>query len=148
MPTKKQDIITDFTRTIISVNTAYRQFLQCRLRTLKMDLTFEMLQVLACLWTKDGINQQEIANITVKDKASMTYLIDNLAKRDLLYREEDEQDRRNKRIFLSKKGKAMQAEMQPVIDEMSRQAGAGIEIEQLQQCIAVLRSIEQNLKLK
>jgi len=142
----KHTTIIEFTRKIASVNIAYRQFIQSKFKEHDVDLTFEMLQVLACLWNQDGINQQEIANLTVKDKASMTYLIDNLTKRDLVYRQEDENDRRNKLVHLTPKGKATKAEVQPFIDEMYAAAGKGLDINELERCMSLLLKLEQNLK--
>ncbi len=101
----KQEITTEFTREITKVNLALKQYIQAKFRLHDIDLTFEMLQVMACLWKQDGINQQEVSNITVKDKASMTYLIDNLTARKLVYRLEDDKDRRNKLIYLTLTGR-------------------------------------------
>ena len=128
------------------VNTAYRQFIQCKLKEHCADLTFEMLQVMACLWNKDGINQQEIANDTVKDKASMTYLIDNLSKRGLVSRQEDANDRRNKLILLTEQGRSLKAKIQPVIDEMHEVSGKNIDVAKLKEFMTVLDKIEDNLK--
>ena len=138
--------IIEFTRKIVTVNTAYRQYIQNKFKEDKVGLTFEMLQVMACLWRKDGINQQEIANITVKDKASMTYLIDNLTKRGLVSRLEDASDRRNKLIFLSEQGKLLREKIQPLINEMYQVSGVGVKIEELAGCMAILDRIETNLK--
>lgn len=146
MAKAKHTTIIEFTRKIASVNIAYRQFIQGKFKEHDVDLTFEMLQVLACLWNQDGINQQEIANLTVKDKASMTYLIDNLTKRDLVYRQEDENDRRNKLIHLTPKGKATKTDVQPFIDEMYAAAGKGLDINELERCMSLLQKLEQNLK--
>lgn len=146
MPRSKSDILIAFTRKIITVNTAYRQFIQNKLKENNVDLTFEMLQVLACLWQKDGINQQEIANITVKDKASMTYLLDNLTKRNLVKRQEDDSDRRNKLIFLTPKAKQLRTAIQPFLNEMYETAGVNIDSNVLKQCMDVLDKIERNLK--
>jgi DNA-binding MarR family transcriptional regulator len=113
-----------------------------------MGLTFEMLQVMGCLWRKDGINQQEITNITVKDKASMTYLIDNLVKRSLVKRQEDPSDRRNKLILLTEQGKQLKNKIQPYMDEMYQVAGKNIEITVLNECMDVLSKVENNLNKK
>ena len=147
---KKTEIIIEFTRKILTVNTAYRQFLQCKLKEHKIGLTFEMLQVMGCLWKQDGINQQEITNITVKDKASMTYLIDNLTKRNLVKRQEDINDRRNKLIYLTDQGKSLKNKIQPFIDEMYQVAGKNIDIVLLKDCMEILNKVEKNLikKLK
>lgn len=141
----KNDIVAEFTREIIRVNTAFRQYIQAKLRNNNMDLTFEMLQVLATLWTSDGINQQEIANLTVKDKASVTYLIDNLTKRSLVYRSEDKEDRRNKRIFLTQQGSALREEVQPWIQEMHAFAGLDMPVEVIENCISILARFRENL---
>ncbi len=146
MAGKNDVMVQDFTRGMFMLHTAFRQFIQNKLREHQVNLTFEMLQVLACLWDRDGINQQEIANITVKDKASMTYLIDNLAKRDLVYRLEDCNDRRNNLIHLTREGIALKKKIQPFLDEMYSAAGKGIEHTTLQQCTAVLAQMEKNLK--
>ncbi len=146
MPKKQTNVIADFTRKIIMVNTAYRQYIQNKLKECEVNLTFEMLQVLACLWDKDGINQQEIANITVKDKASMTYLIDNIVKRELVYRQEDSSDRRNKLIFLTEQGVNIRERIQPFLEEMYEVAGMGIDSKELQQCMSIIERVEKNLK--
>ena len=148
MAKTKSEVIVDFTRKILTVNTAYRQFLQCKLKEHKIGLTYEMLQVMGCLWKKDGINQQEITNITVKDKASMTYLIDNLTKRNLVKRQEDINDRRNKLIFLTEQGKKLKIKIQPFIDEMYQVSGKNIEIVTLKGCMEILDTVETNLNLE
>jgi DNA-binding MarR family transcriptional regulator len=148
MPKTKTEVIIEFTRKILTVNTSYRQFIQCKLKEHKTGLTYEMLQVMGCLWNKDGINQQEITNITVKDKASMTYLIDNLVKRNLVKRQEDSSDRRNKLILLTEQGKFLKIKIQPFIDEMYQVAGKSIEIKALKDCMEILNTIEKNLNRK
>ena len=141
----KPDITIAFNKKLLMVNNAYRQFIQCKLKEHEVDLTFEMLQVMACLWTKDSINQQEVANNTVKDKASMTYLIDNLVKRGLVYRLEDTNDRRNKLVLLTEHGRLLKSRIQPVIDEMHEVSGRNVDIAKLREFMTVLDKIEDNL---
>ena len=147
MAKSRNDIIAAFTREVTKLNIGFKQYLQSKLRQNNIDLTFEMLQVLGCLWRSDGINQQEIANITVKDKASMTYLIDNLTKRGLVSRLEDANDRRNKLILLTEQGKFLKTKIQPVIDEMHEVSGKNIDVTKLKEFMAVLEKIEGNLKM-
>jgi len=143
----KSEITIAFNRKLLMVTTAFRQFIQAKLKEHNVDLTYEMLQVMACLWNKDRINQQEIANITVKDKASMTYLIDNLTKRGMVTRLEDPNDRRNKLILLTEKGELLKVTIQPVIDEMHEAAGKDIDVAKLKEFMTVLDTIEGNLKI-
>lgn len=146
MSDAKNEVVAEFTKEIIRVNLAFRQYIQAKLRAQNMDLTFEMLQVLSCLWANDGINQQEIANITVKDKASMTYLIDNLSKRKLVYRQEDSNDRRNKIIYLTVSGKDLQVRVKPWLHEMHAFAGCDMPKEMIADCMKVLEKFRENLK--
>jgi len=145
MAKSRNDIIAAFTREVTKLNIGFKQYLQSKLRQNNIDLTFEMLQVLGCLWRSDGINQQEIANITVKDKASMTYLIDNLVKRNLVYRQEDANDRRNKLIFLTKEGKFMQTAVQPLVHEMYSIAGMDIKLDPINGIFKELEKMLENL---
>lgn len=51
---------------------AFRQAVQRVLKRHNVDMTFEMLQVMNCLWNKQGISQQSLAEKTAKDKACLT----------------------------------------------------------------------------
>ena len=147
MSQSRNDIIAAFTREVTRLNLGLKQYLQLKLRQANIDLTFEMLQVLACLWRNDGINQQELANMTVKDKASMTYLIDNLTKRSMVYRQEDSADRRNKLIFMTKDGKALQAVVQPLVQEMYRTAGKNVNVDAITMAFDELQKMGENLRM-
>lgn len=104
----------------------YRKYMQGRIRSLDMRLTYEMLEVMICLWRQDGVNQQLIADITLRDKSAMTYLVDNLIKRKMITRKEDERDRRNKLIFLTPEGRQLQERLQPWLAEMYDKATANV----------------------
>jgi DNA-binding MarR family transcriptional regulator len=140
------EVQKEFAHIIIQVNTAFRQFVQQKLKEHKIDLTFEMLQIMKYLWENDGANQQEIANATVKDKASLTYLIDNLTRRELVYRQEDASDRRNKLIFLTDQGWRLQTVLLPWVKEMYTVANADIPACEFSKAMQTLRKVITNLK--
>ena len=146
MVKSKQEITIEFTREILKVNLVFKQFIQYKFRQHNIDLTFEMLQVLACLWETDGRNQQEIANATVKDKASMTYLIDNLTTRNMVYRQEDTRDRRNKLIFLTPTANDLRQQIQPWVAEMYEAASIDISADKIQELVTVLWKIRDNMR--
>lgn len=102
----------------LKMQTAFRQAIQRHLRNNAVDLTFEMLQLLFCLWKEEGANQQELAKQTFKDKVSMSYLINNLEKKGLVCRREDVRDRRNKRIYLTPEGHRLRDVVYPFLTEM------------------------------
>jgi len=146
MVNTEYDIVASFTREITRVNLAFKQHIQLKLRQNNIDLTFEMISVLSCLWEQDGINQQEIANITVKDKASMTYLLDNLTKRELVYRQEDDTDRRNKKVYLTGKGKDLRVQIKPWVTEMFGMVGNNLPADSVKSLTQTLEKIRENLR--
>ena len=140
------EVQKEFARITSQVNIAFRQFVQQKLKEHKIDLTFEMLQIVKYLWENDGVNQQEIANATLKDKASLTCLIDNLTRRELVYRQEDSNDRRNKLIFLTDQGWQLQTVIQPWVKEMYETANADIPACEFTKAMQILRKVVANLK--
>ena len=123
-----------------------RQFIQIKIKENGINLTFEMLEVLACLWKKDGIKQQDIADMTIKDKSSMTNLVDNLEKRKMIKRVADKEDRRNKLIFLTKQGKILQQKLHPWVFEMYGKAAVGINAAEINKSIMLIKKMNKNLK--
>lgn len=124
---------------------AFRTHIRQRLKECSLDLTAEMTQVMRYLWANDGVNQQEIANAVNRDKASLTSMLDNLVQRGLVARCEDSQDRRNKRIVLTAKGRALEQQIVPLIQEMYNAAGQALSEQQLRESSAVLAQISRNL---
>jgi DNA-binding MarR family transcriptional regulator len=127
----KSDLSLSFGRSISELRTAFRKYMQSKIRSLDMHLTYEMLEVMICLWRQDGVNQQVIADITLRDKSAMTYLVDNLMKRKMIRREEDAKDRRNKLIFLTAEGRQLQETLQPWVSEMYDRATANMDADTL-----------------
>jgi DNA-binding MarR family transcriptional regulator len=123
-----------------------RQYMQAKFRENHIDLTYEMHQIMACLWKQDGINQQELADLTLKDKASMTYLIDNLTKRDLVKRSGDTRDRRNKLIYLTQAGKQLGKKVEPWVAELFTIASRDFDMATIRESIRVVEKLRDNVK--
>ena len=145
MENSKNEIFAVFTSTMVKAQNELRAFMRNKLKGRNIDLTFEMLQVLIHLWEKEGVNQQELANLLHKDKASMTYLIDNLSKRNLVQRSEDSADRRNKLITLTSEGLALKNVILPWINELYAVAGKNVSKETLENGIVLFEKMYSNL---
>jgi DNA-binding MarR family transcriptional regulator len=124
---------------------AFRAYIRQRLKACSLDLTTEMTQVLRYLWAHDHVNQQEIANAVNRDKASLTSLLDNLERRELVERQADSHDRRNNRIVLTSKGRALEQEVAPLVQQMYAVASQGFSEDQLRASITMLAQMTQNL---
>jgi DNA-binding MarR family transcriptional regulator len=82
----------------------------------------------------------------LRDKSSMTYLLDNLVKRKLVKRVEDDNDRRNKMIYLTKEGNNLREQLNPWVAEVYEMASEGVDVNQLQNGILLLNELINNLK--
>jgi DNA-binding MarR family transcriptional regulator len=140
------ELAPELGRCLLEMRNFLRQYIQAKIKEHKMDISFEMIEIMACLWNKDGINQQEIADIVIKEKFSMTYLVDNLVKRNMVSRKVDENDRRNNLIFITKQGRLLQKKLNPWILEMYDKAALGIQKTRITQSIQVVKKMSENLK--
>lgn len=95
-----------------------RQYFQKQVADINVDITYEMVKVLILLFENKYMNQQQIANLTFKNKASLTSLLNNMERRKLVLRNKDNADRRNKIITITPKGKDLYQKVKPILDEM------------------------------
>ena len=79
------------------------------------DVTPEQWGILCALWEKEGRSQSELAEITIKDTANITRMIDVMENKGLVFREKDPFDRRTYKIFLTKQGQELQNQLVPVV---------------------------------
>lgn len=146
MASTKIETLSAFTSALSLLRSEFKVFVRNKLKESNLDLTFEMLEVLILLWKKEGVNQQELANLLHKDKASLTYLIDNLSKRKLVQRSEDPDDRRNKRITLLPDGARLHEVVRPWVDEMYTIAGTDVPVQNFKDSIALFEKMRANLR--
>lgn len=133
-------------RVMSELKNHFRKYIQLKIKGHGINMTFEMLEVMGCLWNKDGVNQQEIADQTLRDKSSMTYLLDNLVKRKMVTRMEDENDRRNKLIYLTKEGLCLKEQLNPWVAELYEKASEGTDGTDIQNSIRLINQMIANMK--
>ncbi|WP_431425606.1 MarR family winged helix-turn-helix transcriptional regulator [Bacteroides hominis] len=130
---------------ILRTRMAFRQTLQRVLKRHNVDMTFEMLQVMNCLWNEQGISQQSLAEKTAKDKACLTNLINNLEKKNWVIRKEDSSDRRNRLIFLTAQGEELALTVKPLINDIYTQTGMEMEVSRINECTEDLKRLYEVL---
>lgn len=139
-------VMSGFVDAIITARQSIKSFLLPRIKELNgHELTYEMFQVLHVLWSKSEVNQQEIANRVQKSKASLTPLIDNLAKLKLVTRTEDAADRRNKIISLTTEGRLYQKKFEPLLHEFYLTFKGDIPFEKLKEVTSLLLQLSNNI---
>jgi len=111
-----------------------------------IEITTEQWSVLACLWKKDKVTQQELCDLTSKDKPSMTRLIDKLEKRNLVTRVSDHNDRRTNLIHLTDAGNALKLKATEIVQQVAAKTLDHISGEELNTVRTVLKKIMNNIK--
>lgn len=136
----------DFQLQIVRVRIAFRQCLHRTLKQHGISVTFEMLQVLSCLWRDQGIAQQTLAERIIKDKASLSNLLSNLERKGYVCRREDASDRRNKLVYLTPAGEALWQRLLPILDDVYNQAEQIIGPERIRTLSEELEEIHNRLE--
>jgi DNA-binding MarR family transcriptional regulator len=110
------------------------------------DITVEQWVILANLYFRhDGQVQQQLADRTFKSKGVVARILDSMQKRGLVMRFDNENDRRQKEIYITPKGKKLLQDLLPVAERAQNKAQQLIEPDDLAVCTAVLGRIFNNV---
>lgn len=127
-------------------STAIARRLQKKLNDAGLKLTIEQWSVLYHLWKEDGKSQQELCNATFRDKPSITRLVDNLEKLNLVKRMPAENDRRINKIFLTKQAQKLQEQTMELAEKTLNEALETVPADKIEVCKEVLQIVYDNLK--
>lgn len=110
-----------------------------------LNITSEQWHLLMSLWAKDGRGQNELISFVIKEKTTVTRLIDGLEKRNLIYRVNDRHDRRKKHVFLTQEGKELKQKVMPVAVATMEKTVEGLEIQEIEILKTLLNRVLENL---
>jgi DNA-binding MarR family transcriptional regulator len=127
-------------------STAIARRLQKKFNNASLNITIEQWSVLYHLWKQDGISQQELCNATFRDKPSITRLVDNLEKLDLVKRVASESDRRINKIYVTKHSIKLQEQTMELAEETLNEALESVPADRIEVCKEVLQVVYDNLK--
>lgn len=100
--------------------------------------------ILYRLWDNDGLKQTELADLTLKDRASITRIIDVMERKNLVMRKNHEHDRRVLQVYLTEKGYRLKESLPKIAADFTCKITEGISKKDLEKTIEVLRLIEKN----
>ena len=123
-----------------------RESLQRRFANAGYEVTPEQWAILAHLYQKDGLSQQDLADSFHRSKVSAFQLISRLEKQDLVQRCSDPEDGRSNLIYLTTKGRSIQPALVALAEENMASALEGISEADLKRAKAVVRKIIGNTK--
>ena len=127
-------------------STAIGRRLQKNFRQEGVEITIEQWSVLYHLWKKNGMSQQELCNATFRDKPSITRLLDNLEKQQLVRRVPSPTDRRLNLIQLTEAAKQLQEKTMALASTTLNEALEGVSAEDIERAKRVLQQVYDNLK--
>jgi DNA-binding MarR family transcriptional regulator len=129
------------------VHCQFKQYLNRIFQDHGFNLTPEQFLVMDTLWDDGVLSQQQIADILIKDKNSVTKLIDALEKKGLVIRKTDDTDRRLNKIHLTEKALLIKANITQIAIESTDKIIKDIPKEDLINFIKVLNKMSYNMSI-
>ena len=111
-----------------------------------LDISMDQWMVLGPIWQLESPSQKDLGEICLRDKPTITRIIDSLEEKSLVVRVSDQIDHRIKRVILTKSGKQLFYDVLPIMEKTREEARGNIPEEEIQIFKNVLSKIIQNLK--
>jgi len=111
-----------------------------------LELTPEQWIVLVQLWRKDGQSQSALSELTLRDRPTMSRILDTMEKFGLVERSVDAQDARSRLVKLTRNGKSLQAKLVPVAKKIVLRLERDIPEPDLEVTQRTLTRMLQNLR--
>ncbi len=109
------------------------------------SLSPEQFLVMDTLWDEGVLTQQQIADITMRDKNSIVKLIDGLESRKLVQRVSNPSDRRQNLIKVTQYSKKIREKVEALAYESAREIMGDISKDDLKVFVKVLSRMEKNM---
>jgi len=110
------------------------------------DLSKEQMVVLKKLHEQDGLNQNELAFLTYRDKSSLARLLSKMEKNKFIERKPSAADKRVNQVFLTPHGREIYARIKPLVSNLIKRMEHAISETEKQQIIAILKKVQTNLR--
>ncbi|TMM52116.1 MarR family transcriptional regulator [Maribacter algarum] len=123
-------------------------YLQEAFQNAGLDLTKEQMIVLKKLHEKDGLNQNELAFLTYRDKSSLARLLAKMESKKYVVRKQSAEDKRSNEVFLTKEGREMFKRTRPVIKSIMDVMEQDISKKEKQQIIGILKKVQFSITAK
>lgn len=108
-------------------------------------VTSEQWSIMIRLWEEDGLTQNKLSQLTGKDQPSISRLINNMEKNELVMRMPHPVDKRTNLIFLTPMGKKLQIGLIEQAQKTIEDISANISEEDMETFLNVLSQIDKNL---
>ena len=110
------------------------------------DLNSPQGRILSVLWQEDSLTISELSNRTSLAKTSLTTMLDRLVERNYINRVFDNLDRRQVKITLTDKAKALRGDYDRISEDMNELLYKGFAKEEVSQLESWLEKVRINLE--
>jgi len=114
----------------------------------QLDLSKEQMIVLKKLHYNDGLNQNELALLTFRDKSSLARLLVKMEKKGYLKRKQSSEDKRINEVYITPVGREVLKKTRPIIQQLLQQMETDVNSSEIQQVIQILKKVQLNLTAK
>jgi len=117
-----------------------------RLRAEGIDLTAEEWSLLMVLWRDGPTSMIALARRTLRDRTTVTRLVDRLIAKDLVERRPDPEDGRSVVVVSSEKGETQRAPVLAALAPLHTGLTADLDPDDIDATLRVLRALSERLE--
>jgi len=123
----------------------FKQYSASMLKKNNVDLTPEQFLLMDILWNEGPMSQQKIADTMMKDKNSITKLVDAMERKGYVVRERNSEDRRSNTVVLTDNAEKMKNGAKETGIAMLDDILEGISDEELKNFLDTLAKMSRNM---
>ena len=124
---------------------AFHQILTREFKENGITVTVEQFSVLAMLFYRNGLSQQEISDVLGRDKTTVARVISIMERDNMITRITNKDDNRGKLIYLTRKGRSIQQKAVGVSGKLYLRALGNLKESELKAAMKVMRAMTKNL---
>ncbi|MGB5171614.1 MarR family winged helix-turn-helix transcriptional regulator [Eudoraea sp.] len=109
-----------------------------------LDLSKEQMIVLKKLHEQDGLMQNELAILTLRDKSTLARLLAKMEKKNYIFREQNDLDKRINQVYLTETGRTIFKKTRPIVKDLKETMEKGISKTEKENLITTLKKIQIN----
>ena len=110
-----------------------------------LNISMDQWMILGPIWHLESPSQKDLGEICLRDKPTITRIIDSLEDKSLVVRVPDQIDHRIKRVILTNAGKQLFYDVLPIMEKTREEVRGDIPEEEIEIFKNVLSKIIKNL---
>jgi DNA-binding MarR family transcriptional regulator len=114
-------------------------------RAVKFGLTRAQWRATKVLYHREGLRQTELAEFLEMEPIAVGRVIDRLQAAGFVERRHDPKDRRAWRLHTTEQARVIVDDMELIARDLRKDATVGIDYDELEQALAVINRIKENL---